>query len=113
MVKGNRGTVTLLHVIELVQDMPREAFAEFYGALEQQAKADLKTAETPYGAVDLRHKVSYGARVREILAYADQNAVDLIMVQSHPIGPADPARGWNTISYRVAILAQCPVLLVK
>lgn len=109
------GTVTLLHVIELVQDMSKEEFGEFYRTLESQVEEDLKTAEATYldQGIDLRTKIIFGQRVRNILDYAEANGVDLILLQSHPIDLTDPTRGWGTISYRVAILAQCPVMLVK
>ena len=109
------GTLTLLHVIELVQDMSKEEFSQFYRTLEAQAEEDLKTAEDAYldQGVDLRTKIIFGPRVRTILDYAEANNVDLILLQSHPIDISDPTRGWGTISYRVALLAQCPVMLVK
>jgi hypothetical protein len=40
-------------------------------------------------------------------------APDLILLRSHPVGTDAPNRGWATLSYRVAVLAPCPVLLVK
>jgi len=41
------------------------------------------------------------------------NRVDLIVLTSHKIDLAHPAEGWGTTSYKVGILCQCPVLLVK
>jgi hypothetical protein len=39
--------------------------------------------------------------------------VDLIVLTSHPLEPDRPGGGWGTISYQVAVFADCPVLLVK
>lgn len=58
-------------------------------------------------------KVLLGTRVETLVQYTHEHDVDLVVMQSHPVDPADPARGWNTISYKVALLAPCPVLLVK
>lgn len=38
MLHNAQGDITLLHVIELVQDMPYEEFESFYDGLEQQSK---------------------------------------------------------------------------
>jgi universal stress protein A len=58
-------------------------------------------------------QVVYGNRTRETVRYAEQNQVDLIIMKSHKVDLEDRAQGWGTISYKVSILAQCPVLLVK
>ena len=52
-------------------------------------------------------------RVREIVSFTRENGVDLIVLSSHRIDKIHPAEGWATISYKVAILAPCPVLMVK
>jgi nucleotide-binding universal stress UspA family protein len=109
------GEITLLHVIELIQDIPYEEFKSFYDGLEQQSKEDLKTAQQKYEehGIEINTQIILGQRMKEILSYAEHERVDLIVLQSHPIDLTDPARGWGTISYRVAILARCPVMLVK
>jgi nucleotide-binding universal stress UspA family protein len=115
MLKSNSGEITLLHVIELIQDMPYEEFKSFYDGLEQQGQEDLKAAQRKYEerGMEINTRIVLGQRVREILSYAEHERVDLIVLQSHPIDLSDPTRGWGTISYRVAILSHCPVLLVK
>ena len=42
-----------------------------------------------------------------------QHQVDLTIMKSHKVDLEDRSHGWGTISYKVSILAQCPVLLVK
>jgi universal stress protein A len=44
---------------------------------------------------------------------AKARRADLIVLASHPVNPAMLGRDWGTISYKVGILAQCAVLLVK
>jgi nucleotide-binding universal stress UspA family protein len=115
MLKNSQADITLLHVIELVQDMPYEEFETFYDELEQQGEADLQIAKERYKQreVEVKTRVMFGQRVKEILSFAERESVDLLLLQSHPIDLTDPAKGWGTISYRVALLAKCPVMLVK
>ena len=49
----------------------------------------------------------------EILRFAVDEEVDLIVLASHRLDPSKPGDGWSTLSYRIGILAPCPVLLVK
>jgi nucleotide-binding universal stress UspA family protein len=51
--------------------------------------------------------------IETIVSYATANGVDLIVLASHRVNPSMVNRDWGTISYKVGILAQCPVLLVK
>jgi nucleotide-binding universal stress UspA family protein len=115
MLLKDAGEITLLHVIELIQDMPYEEFKSFYDGLEGQSEADLKTAQRKYEerGIEINTRIVFGQRVKEVLSYAEHEKVDLIVLQSHPIDLTDPTKGWGTISYRVAILSRCPVMLVK
>ncbi len=47
------------------------------------------------------------------MRYAVEEGMDLIVLKSHRIDLENPSAGWGTVSYKVGILAQCPVLLVK
>ena len=84
------------------------------GLAEDAASA----ASTPWiGARDLAILLLlYGAGLRvaeAIVKYAAANEVDLIVLASHRVKPSRVDRDWGTMSYKVGILAQCPVLLVK
>lgn len=108
------GSVTLLHVIETL-DLPWEEVAEFYEKLEARATAAMEGMMKPLSAAGVRHdcRVEYGKRAEEIVAYGELHEVDLIVLNSHRVNLEDPGSGWATLSYKIAILAQCPVLLVK
>jgi universal stress protein A len=110
-----QGKVTLLHVIELIADTPFEEFEDFYTRLEQKAQQAMEELAAPYpvNEVHLERAIVYGDRAQEILKFAETHDVDLIVVNSHKIEPDAPTQGWGTISYKVGILAQCPVMLVK
>lgn len=108
------GEILLLHVIETIDDVPFEELEDFYHRLETRAQDGLgKLAELAGDEGSVRRQVVYGKRVREIVDCAAEEAVDLIVLSSHPVGPEHAAEGWATLSYQVAILARCPVLLVK
>ena len=111
----DNGKISLLHVIEVIANTTFEEFEDFYGGLEKRSFKDLNAIvdrlDTSKTVVE--PQVVYGNRTREIVRYAEQNQVDLIIMKSHKVDLEDRSQGWGTISYKVSIMAQCPVLLVK
>jgi universal stress protein A len=107
--------VTLLHVVEIIPgSWPQEERA-FYDRIEQAARDHLATLGR---CLEERHvrrheEVIFGNRAHEIVRYAMETGVDLIVLSSHRIDLENPSAGWGTVSYKVGILSQCPVLLVK
>ena len=63
--------------------------------------------------IDIRTEIIYGKRVPEIVRYASTKEIDLIILSSHKLEEMESMDGWATISYRVGILAPCPVMMVK
>jgi nucleotide-binding universal stress UspA family protein len=106
--------ITVLHVIETIDGLGSRELYPFYRRLERKARTTLSTlvkgraAET---AIDVA--VVRGRRAETVVSYAKANAIDLIVVSSHRVNPSMANRDWGSISYKVAILAHCPVLLVK
>jgi nucleotide-binding universal stress UspA family protein len=115
IARPGQGKVTLLHVIELIKDTSFEEFSDFYGKLMKRAQTEMDGLLAPFGDgdVEISGEIVYGHRVREILDFARGHAIDLIVLDSHKVNPTDPTQGWGTISYKVGILSQCPVMLVK
>jgi nucleotide-binding universal stress UspA family protein len=115
MAAKSYGNVILLHVVEVIKDTAYEDFREFYEQLADKAHGEMEVLAGLHrdGGVVLEQKILYGRPVPEILRFAEERAIDLIVMQSHQVDPADPTRGWNTISYKVGILSRCPVMLVK
>ena len=107
--------ITLLHVIELIGNTTFEEFADFYTTLQQQAEAKMRVLTAPHQdtTVVIDYQIVYGDRTREILRVAEAEGVDLIVMKSHQVDPATPTQGWGTISHKIGILAQCPVMLMK
>jgi nucleotide-binding universal stress UspA family protein len=109
------GKVTLLHVIETIADAPFEDMKDFYQRLEAKAReamVDLAAPLTVTGT-QVDQQICYGNRCREIVGYAEEHGMDLIIMTSRRLDPEQPERTWTSISHQVAILARCPVLLVK
>lgn len=107
--------VTLLHVIETIEHMEPEEMADFYRRLEVRAAAKLAVLveRSAAAGVRARYEIVVGRRAESILAQAATAGTDLVVLSSHLVDREHPALGLGTISYQVAILARCPVLLVK
>jgi nucleotide-binding universal stress UspA family protein len=111
---GDDGEVTLLHVIETL-DLPFDELEDFYQRLHDRAQAEMDRMAEPLSVsgVEVIQRVSYGHRLKEILAYAHENATDLIVMSSRRLEAAEGPASLATLSHQVAILSQIPVLLVK
>jgi nucleotide-binding universal stress UspA family protein len=114
MAQWGNGRVSLLHVIKQISGT-LEDFQDFYENLETEAneKMAILVASFPDAAISPTAHIIIGHRVEEILRFAAAQEVDLIVMSSHKIDWQHPDEGWGTISHKVSILAQCPVLLVK
>ena len=108
------GFVTLLHVVETL-DLPYEEVAEFYDRLEARAGARLEEIAAPLAeaGVEFEQLVLFGDPAAEIIEFAASSSGSLIVLRSHRIEPDQPTGGWATLSYKLAILSETPVLLVK
>ncbi len=106
-------SVTLLHVIERVDAGDDAALAGFYRGLEKSAREKMGVLLALAGRVAAHAEIVYGNRVNEILRLAEENKTDLIVMGSHRLALKHPGQNWGTISYKIGILARCPVLLVK
>ncbi len=115
LAQGSAGAVTLLHVIEVIAEVWAVEDRDFYDRLEHKARDHLARLGQYLGAraVPRREEVVFGNRAPEIVRYAVEEGIDLIVLKSHRIDLEHPSAGWGTVSYKVSILAQCPVLLVK
>jgi nucleotide-binding universal stress UspA family protein len=109
------GTVVLLHVVELIPGLPLDDEPTFYGRLEKAAQRHLegiarRLAEEQRVATECR--VVFGHRAREVVAQADALGSDLIVLTAPRLDAGDPS-GWGSLSWKISVLAACPLLLVK
>ena len=110
-----KAEVILLHVIETIEHVEFDEMKEFYDRLEKSARKGLEEFSERFVMKGMKvdQAVIYGRRSEEIIDFAINNRADLIIMASHRIDPDRPGHDWSTLSYAVAIMAPCPVLLVK
>jgi nucleotide-binding universal stress UspA family protein len=115
LARQNRGRVILVHVIATVRNIPLKEMKDFYKRLEKDARQKMSSLANRLGQeeITVEQEIIYGNRTEEIVKYADVNRIDLIILSSHKVNPNYPGEDWGTISYKVAILSNRPVLLVK
>ncbi|MGH0038302.1 MAG: universal stress protein [Myxococcota bacterium] len=115
IARAGGGTLLLLHVIEELENGPRDEFEDFYRELGARAEEALSTlgklAEERGVAFETRTR--RGRRWAEIVECAEREGCDLIVLRSHVLDPARPLHGLGTISHHVALGARCAVLLVR
>jgi len=106
--------VIILHVIETIDGLPKSEMKPFYSRLERNARAKMASLarRAPKG-VEIGHLITFGKRAEEIVRVAEEEKANLIVLPSHRVDPSMSGRDWGTISYKVGILATCPVLLIK
>jgi len=109
------GHVTLIHVTETIPGLSPKDVKPFYERIERRARKGMEALTRRAGedGPAPARVIVRGRRAEEIVNYAAANDVDLIVLASHRVNPSLVDRDWGTISYKVGILAQCPVLLVK
>jgi nucleotide-binding universal stress UspA family protein len=112
---GQGGEITLLHVIELIPGLPPEEEQDFYGRLEKAARTHLQHLATVLQQKNVRTvgEVIIGNRTREVARYAGQSGADLIVLTSPRLDIDNPGPGWGSLSWKIALVAPCPVLLAK
>mgnify|MGYP003580197036 CR=1 FL=1 len=115
LAQSLKSEVTLLHVIEAIEHVKFDEMKDFYSRLETSARKGLKEFSERFEdeGLTVDRLVTYGHRTQGIIETAIANQSDLIIMASHRIDPDRPGHDWSTISYGVAILAPCHVLLVK
>jgi nucleotide-binding universal stress UspA family protein len=115
LASQSEGTVTLLHVIELIPGLSREEDPEFYERLVETAQKHLDSIGPAFAAkqIPCQAVIAFGNRVEETARCAVQNHCDLVIVTAPAFDAANPAVGWGSMSYKISVLSPTPVLLVK
>jgi nucleotide-binding universal stress UspA family protein len=115
LAKQNHGEVTLLHVIESIHGLPEDELRSFYNRIEKTASAHLERIgkQLTDQRVPWDSKLVIGSRVKEVVNFAAEHKSDLIVLTAPQVDPMQPGSGWASLSWKFAMLAHCPVLLVK
>ena len=114
LVTQSGGAVSLLHVIELIAGENDDEFKDFYAFLDDKATREMDELKSRIDIDGVEHHevIVFGNRASAILDHAEENDVDLIVMSSRRLNPYHP-HDIASMSHKVAILASCPVLLVK
>ena len=109
------GVAILLHVIEEIEDVPREELEDFYGEFRQRAERLLARFREKLEArgISVDTQIRMGRRGVEVVRCATEERCDLVVLRSHALDPKEPMRGIGTVSHQVALAAQCGVLLLR
>jgi len=118
MAVENKARVSLLHVIQTIStgdDSPDAETQQFYDRVQQRLKVDMERLSQRFADAELavEAKIRVGDRLQEIVGFAGTHNVDLIVMLSHRIDPNKLAETWGTLSYKVSVMCECPILLVK
>lgn len=115
LARQNKSTILLLHVIERIEHVPDEELKDFYHRLEQNVQRELSAAAQSLSEqkVTASTHIVFGRRAEEVVRFAIENQVDLIVLRSHRYDVQTAKFPVGTLSHQLAVLAQCAVLLVK
>jgi nucleotide-binding universal stress UspA family protein len=110
-----KSVIHILHVVEIIADTDFKEYEDFYCKMENRAQKLMNSliASHQGGTVQMIPCIVYGNRVQEILKFVKKNKIDLIIMNSHKVEMNNPIQSWGTISYKVALLSDCPIMLVK
>jgi nucleotide-binding universal stress UspA family protein len=107
--------VTLLHVIETIGDEPGDSELEdFYGGLRARAGENMRALAQRFDEAGLewRWDIRVGIRWRTILAVADDEDSDLIVMGSRAVlDQAQPHLG--STSHQVFFASKRPLLVIR
>ena len=112
----SKARTVLVHVIERIDDGDGgKGLKRFYAGLERNAAKNLAAVAREFASkrLPVEAVILFGDRVAEVLRLSAARRIDLLVMGSHRVPVRASTRDWGTISYKVAALARCPVLLVK
>lgn len=115
LAKRSDAELRLLHVVETVAGVDFESEQDFYRRFYERSQEKLaaKADQLTKQGCSVEFTTTYGNRGDEILQYAIEQEIDLMIVSSPALKPEDPRRGLASLSWKLGILAPCDVLLVK
>lgn len=110
---GPRARITLLHIVEEISLPTTRDLKDFYAELMTEGRLRMKKLARVIRRRPVREEIYLGHRTDGIVRTAQARKIDLIVMSSHAVTPGRKGQDWGTISYKVAVLAPCPILLVK
>lgn len=108
-----KARITLVHVVEELRLPKTRDLRDFYSELMTEARLQMEKIMRGIRKHAVREEILLGHRTEGILRVARARKSDLIVMSSHTVTPGRKGQDWGTISYKVAVLSPCPILLVK
>jgi universal stress protein A len=115
IAEESKAHVTLIHIVEPIDDAEDEEAKAFTQNLTNEAENHLRERADKLQDLDITVTCEnrVGKRNTEIVTYAMDQDVDLILLNSHPITPESGDQNNLGLSYQIALLAPCAVLMLK
>jgi nucleotide-binding universal stress UspA family protein len=115
LARSSGGEVILLHVIEVIPGLPQQEEPDFYKRLERKARAHLARLAEPlvHSGIACRSEVVMGQRAADTARFAAEQRADLIILTCPVFQPERPLPALGSMTWRISLLASCPVLLVR
>jgi len=126
LAKMFKAEMILLHVIEVVPvspiihygidiDVINNANISTWRELEKgwDKLVKLKTHEIENDKAVLRGECKYGSAAEQILRFAKNNKIDMIIMGSHRLKGLSKIKALGSVTRKVSENADCPVLIVR
>lgn len=116
LARTHSGTLIVLHVIETIDESASDAEVQkFYHELETEARRKMDEMLNRFASQGfaIEKQIVFGKRGPEVIRYAMEQQIDLLVLSSHRVDAQRPEASWGSLSYQMATAAPCPVLLVK
>lgn len=110
----DQAEMTLLHVIQTLE-IEDDTIRAYYDSLESKAWERMEDLARSFAdqCPSLQQRVMFGDRAAEIVRYAIEHEMGLIVLSSHRVDWESHPNRWATLSYQVSVLCPCPAMLVK
>lgn len=115
LAKKHDAEVVLLHIVELISGMPPEEEGDFYADLQSASRERLAEFAQAFVLAGVRTQTEtiVGSGAAEILRFAVDSQIELIVLTSPEVDPDNPSSIANSKCWKISALTGVPVLLVK
>jgi nucleotide-binding universal stress UspA family protein len=113
LARHDQGEVLLVHVVRRIRGLPDRELRGFYARLKSDARVGLREMTswfTRERGVEIACEIAIGNPAEEIVRIAQEQGADLVVL-THREGDGQAPLG--SVSYQVAHLAKCAVLMLK
>jgi nucleotide-binding universal stress UspA family protein len=125
LAKMFKAKLVLLHIIEYgIEPLPTSL--EDKGLINRARRSariqlekgwdkmvEVKTHEIENDNVDLIGECRYGSAAEQILRFAKNNKIDMIVMGSHRLKGISKIKALGSVTRKVSEIADCPVLIVR